>query len=121
MKVDRKCLLCGTAITGRTDKKFCGDYCRNQYNYEQNRQNTNLIRKINGRLKRNYTIMADFNTHGKARIRKTDMIDRGFNFNYFTNEYVTRSGRKYRFVYSQGYLVDDDEWVTLVMKQDYVE
>jgi len=28
----RKCLHCDHVLKGRTDKKFCDDYCRNTYN-----------------------------------------------------------------------------------------
>ena len=34
---ERKCLECGTVLKGRSDKKFCSDYCRNTYNNKVNR------------------------------------------------------------------------------------
>ena len=29
------CLACGKPLKGRIDKKFCDDYCRNNYNNQQ--------------------------------------------------------------------------------------
>ena len=29
---NKKCLSCGKLLKGRVDKKFCDDYCRNNYN-----------------------------------------------------------------------------------------
>jgi len=29
---NKTCLACGKILKGRVDKKFCDDYCRNNYN-----------------------------------------------------------------------------------------
>ena len=47
----RKCLECQEILYGRSDKKFCGDYCRNTYNNKLNKSNK-TIRKINKTIKR---------------------------------------------------------------------
>lgn len=53
----KKCLDCKKAISGRSDKRFCDDSCRNSYNYKQNSDQTNLIRKINHTLRKNRRIL----------------------------------------------------------------
>ncbi|MFA6947300.1 MAG: DUF2116 family Zn-ribbon domain-containing protein, partial [Pedobacter sp.] len=30
--MERECLDCGAALRGRTDKKFCDDQCRSNFN-----------------------------------------------------------------------------------------
>lgn len=30
--IDKQCLFCGSELKGRSDKKFCNDFCRNNYN-----------------------------------------------------------------------------------------
>jgi len=54
----KKCLECGEPIKGRSDKKFCGDYCRNVYNNKINTDSKNLIRNKNNRLRKNFNTLS---------------------------------------------------------------
>ena len=56
---NKNCLECGEKITGRIDKKFCSDYCRNTYNNSVAKESKNLVRNINNRLKKNYKILSE--------------------------------------------------------------
>ena len=49
------------------------------------------------------------------------MAEKGFNFSYFTNEYVTQKGKRYRFCYEEGYVFADKNHFTLVKKKPYVD
>lgn len=117
----KKCLSCGTKIVGRSDKRFCSDYCRNAYNNEQNKDANNFVRKINHILRKNRRILAQLNPHGKAKVKRDDLFELGFNFNYYTNRYITKSGNDYHFVYDYGYLELDNNMVALVHRQEYVK
>lgn len=114
------CLECGDTFTGRIDKKFCSDQCRNTYNNRLNKDETNYIRNINHILRKNRRILADLNPDGKAKTHKAILVDKGFNFQYFTNIYTTKSGKTYFFCYDQGYLPIEDDFYMLVIKQDYI-
>jgi hypothetical protein len=46
---------------------------------------------------------------------------KGFNFDYFTNVYRTKSGKVYYFCYEQGYLQLKDDYYALVIKSEYVD
>ena len=46
---------------GRIDKKFCSDACRNAYNNKQNKDQTNLMRNINNKLRKNFKILSEQN------------------------------------------------------------
>lgn len=118
---DRNCPECGNAIKGRADKKFCSDECRSSFNNAKNRHTNNMMRRINGVLKRNRDIMLSYNPGGKARITKSKLQNAGFNFNYYTNSYTTKSGKTYYFCYDQGYLELENDHLSLVVKQDYIE
>ncbi|MCH5686755.1 DUF2116 family Zn-ribbon domain-containing protein [Niabella sp. W65] len=48
----KNCMACGKPVKGRSDKKFCDDYCRNAYNNRANGINSGIIRSINNDLKR---------------------------------------------------------------------
>ena len=112
----RKCLECGDTVTGRIDKKFCSDYCRNSYNNKVDKDSKNLIRNINNRLKKNYKILSELNTSGKTKTSRTKLYDKGFDFNFFTSIYTTKAGNVYYYVYDQGYLALENEWFLLIKK-----
>lgn len=115
------CVECGDQFIGRADKKFCSAHCRSSYNNRLNRDATNFMRTINNILRKNRRILAELNPHGKTKVHRDKLLEQGFKFSYFTNEYVTRSGNIYRFCYDQGYLEIDKDYYTLVIRQEYVE
>ena len=117
----KKCLACAEEIKGRSDKKFCGDYCRNSYNNQINRDPNNYARRINHILRKNRRILAELNPHGKAKVHRDKLFENGFNFNYFTNQYITKSGNHYHFVYDYGYLELDGDMFALVFRSEYVK
>lgn len=110
----KKCLDCGEPLVGRRDKKFCSDLCRNNYNNRLNRDTTNLVRNINNILRRNRRMLASLVADGKTKtITKQKLADKGFNFNYFTHNLITKKGT-YFFVYEYGYIYLEDDFLMLV-------
>ncbi len=61
----KNCLECGEPFSGRIDKKFCSDYCRNSFNNKINKESKNLIRNINNRLRKNHRLLSELNKSGK--------------------------------------------------------
>jgi len=118
MSVEKKCLECGTKIAGRVDKKFCCDQCRITYNNRLNSDNTNQIRNINNTLRKNRRILIDLNTTGKSKTTRKQLLEKGFDFQYFTSIYTTKEGAVYHYCYEQGYLQTDKDWFLLVVRQD---
>ncbi len=121
MSGKKKCMECGDSFLGRSDKKFCSSQCRSQYNNRLNSDASNFMRNINNILRKNRRILADLNPRGKAQVHRNDLIERGFKFSYFTNQYVTKSGNVYCFCYDHGYLERDNDYFTLVIRKEYVE
>lgn len=117
----KTCLECKTKLNGRSDKKFCSDYCRNSYNNKLNRDHTVYMRKVNNNLRKNRRILAKFNPKGKGKVHRMALLEEGFNFHYFTNIYRTKAGKEYYFCYDQGYIQIDEDTYALVVKQDYVK
>ena len=112
----KNCLECEEKIVGREDKKFCSDGCRNAYNNKMNKDNTNLMRNINNKLRKNYRILCELNTDGKGKTSRTKLLARGFDFEFFTSIYNTKTGNTYYFLYDQGYRVLEDDYFMLVKK-----
>ncbi|HKK78693.1 MAG TPA: hypothetical protein VJ933_03650 [Phaeodactylibacter sp.] len=117
----KTCVECGESFHGRADKKYCSAYCRSVHNNRRNRDFNNFMRNINNILRKNRRILADLNPKGKTRLHRDKLLEQGFKFSYFTNEYVTKSGRVYRFCYDQGYIETENGYLTLVVRQEYVE
>lgn len=113
---NKNCLECGTPVKGRIDKKFCNDYCRNAYNNKVNKDSKNLIRNINNRLRKNYKILSELNTTGKTKVTRTKLYDKGFDFNFFTSVYTTKTGNTYFYIYDQGYLPLENETFLLIKR-----
>lgn len=112
----KKCLECKEPLKGRIDKKFCSDYCRNTYNNKINKESKNLVRNVNNRLRKNYKILTELNTKGKTKVSRTKLYDKGFDFNFFTSIYTTKTGNEYFYLYDQGYLALENEYYLLIKK-----
>jgi len=113
----KKCLECGEEIRGRSDKKFCSDYCRNSFNNKVNIDSKNLIRNTNNRLRKNYKILTDLNTTGKTKATRNKLNDKNFDFNLFTSIYTTKTGNVYYYIYDQGYLKLENDYYLLIKKE----
>ena len=117
----KQCPECGEEFLGRADKRFCSAGCRSAFHNRQNSDQTNFIRNINNILRKNRRILESINQGGKVTIHRDKLLEEGFKFSYFTNEYRTKSGNIYRFCYDQGYTERDNGYLTLVVRQEYVE
>lgn len=117
----RLCLDCNEELKGRSDKKFCDDQCRSNFNNRQQSENTTFMRQVNSILKRNRRILQEFNPEGKIKITRKKLLAKGFNFEFFTNIYKTQTGNTYFFCYESGYLMLDNEEILLVRKENNVK
>lgn len=116
--MEKTCIECGDEIRGRSDKKFCSDQCRNAYNNKLNQDANNLVRNVNGILKKNRRILQELNPGGKKTVHKDKLLEKGFNFNYLTGVLKTKEGKEYRFCYEHGYLELDNGFYVLVIRND---
>jgi hypothetical protein len=119
--MERKCVECNELLHGRSDKKFCSDACRNAYNNKIKSVNgSQVVRKINGILKKNRNILATLNPKGKTTLHKSKLMKKGFDFDYITNMYITKTGTVYYFCYDHGYLPLDHDFYMLVIRQSEI-
>ena len=118
MKKERLCLHCKEMVSGRSDKKFCDDHCRNSYNNERLRDKNNRMRNVNNILRRNRNILQKL-TPTKSRkhiVKKENILIHGFIFQYFTHIVENRNHKTY-FVYDYGYRFDEGENMIIVKEQ----
>ena len=117
MLVEKKtCLNCDKKIQGRADKKFCDDYCRNNYNNQLKSSSNNIIRNINNALRKNRNILEAFlpQEEETAKATRQNLLMHGFQFKYSTHTYTNKKGNTYAFCYDYGYLELEGDWVLLV-------
>ena len=107
----RNCHYCGEAISGRSDKKFCDDHCRSNYNSRMNYSSVE-IRAVNSILRRNRRILDAFASAGKVKIEKTNLHEKGFNFRFHTHTQSSR-GHIYKMCYDYAWITADDGQVTI--------
>ncbi len=118
------CLECKKELNGRSDKKFCNPYCKSSYHYKNNKDNENTFyEEVLGQLRLNRSILKKYNKAGKAIVRKSELIDAGFNPNRFTHYWKNKKGDVYLFCFEFGYLEKQENLKTkyvLVNWQDYM-
>ncbi len=120
MEKQRICPVCGDPIYGRIDKKFCSDQCRNTFNNQRKGYSTSYVREINTILRKNRKILIELNPRGKSKIHKNQLVKKGFDFDFFTNVYKTKTGNTYYFCYEQGYLILENNYLALVSRDNSV-
>jgi len=117
------CLSCHKPVKGRSDKKFCNDYCRNNYNNNLKASTNNLVRNINNTLGKNRRILESLMKHDEEMVKTTKekLLQKGFQFKFFTHTYTNKKGTVYFFCYDLGYLPLDHDWYLLVKRKEHEE
>jgi hypothetical protein len=116
----KKCLQCCKPLRGRSDKKFCNDYCRNNYNNQLKTHTNNHVRNINSALGKNRRVLEELlpaaEEIGKAT--KEKLLNHGFSFKYITHTFTTKKGATYFYCYEYGYLPLDNDWFLIVKRRE---
>ncbi|MFN8290167.1 MAG: hypothetical protein U0U70_07920 [Chitinophagaceae bacterium] len=118
----KTCLACGEVLRGRVDKKFCNDYCRNNFNNLQKAKGaqSSLVRNINNALLKNRKILEGLlpETEETAKANRDKLQRLGFQFRYLTHIYTTKTGKTYYYCYDYGYLPLENDWYLVVRKKE---
>ena len=116
MESMNECAHCGHKLLGRTDKRFCGDACRNTFNRIQRQQKhiplpaeAAAILEI---LKRNYQLIGH-----KAGLEEKEALScdlggltsRGFNPNFYTSTYADNNGNQWHCVFNWCFRILGDQ------------
>ena len=112
------CQECGIKITGRIDKKFCGDTCRIHYHNVLNKQRDALLKTINRKLKKNAVILERLLKYGIESIRKELLESEGFDFVFITHQLITKDGKEIICCYNYGYYYLTAEELKLIEVKD---
>ena len=103
----RTCLLCHSPLEGRSDKKFCDDYCRNIH-YHQNRGSGDLkVKRIHDVLRRNRKILIEclqLVAQGQT-LPLESLQQRGYQFKFLTRIEGAREDSPTYCCFDMGYII----------------
>jgi hypothetical protein len=119
-KEPKNCLFCDKLLKGRSDKKFCDDYCRAAYNNELKSITNGQVKNVNNVLAKNRRILEELLPAGEEMIKTTreKLLQKGFLFKYITHLYTTKTGKTYYYCYEYGYLPLDNDWYLIVRRKE---
>jgi hypothetical protein len=118
MSEKKICLDCGEVIKGRSDKKFCNDICRNSYNNKIKSDTNNYVRNVNNTLRKNRRILEESLKGETTTVPKQKLVDKGYNFKFYTNHILTKNNHQYVYCYEFGYLLLDKDMVLIVRRKE---
>jgi predicted nucleic acid-binding Zn ribbon protein len=113
----RLCLACGKPLKGRTDKKFCDDYCRNAHNNKNKAEEPLVVKELWQILKKNRRILEEMlGAEEMIKQPRTKFLTKGFQFNFHTHQYTNKKGNMYTFCFEYGYLSLEGDWLLIVKR-----
>ena len=121
----KKCPYCKEKIKGRADKRFCTPYCKSSFHYQASlNKSDSFFKTVDKQLRLNRRVLKNYNKSGKSIVRKTTMLNEGFDPKYFTHYWKNQKGDVYLFCYEFGFLEKTENGkpkYVLVTWQDYME
>lgn len=113
----RGCKECGTKLIGRSDKRFCSDYCRNTFHNRVHSKRNRSRSSVHQKLRKNQEILgALLQNQTKRVIAKDQLLRRGFDFNYLTEIKRFKDNKNYFYIYEFGYRILEMQKLLLVRK-----
>ena len=112
----KTCQHCQKTIKGRTDKKFCDDYCRNIFNNQLKSTTNNLVRNTNNILGKNRRIIESYFEEEiyYIKIKKEILINNGFLFSYNTKSKKLVKGSYVYYCYDYAFFPISEEYYILI-------
>jgi len=110
------CKECGEQTIGRSDKVFCSSYCKSTWHNKKYYSDRKIMNEINTILRRNRRILIDLLDSKITSISTHSLMEKGFNFSYFTSSNKLESGKKCLFCYEIGYFQNTPDSFKIKLK-----
>lgn len=110
----KECLLCSKKLVGRSDKKFCNDHCRNEFNNRLNSDENNLMRRVNYALRKNRRILLEFLSMNKTMATQQELRIAGFDFRHFTSCERSPNDRTTYMVYETAFVMHGTHQIEII-------
>jgi len=118
-EVDKPCFYCEKPIEGgRTDKKFCDNICRMNYNNALKAASNNFVRNVNNTLIKNRRILYTILSSGNTKVTRNALLKAGFQFDYHTHTRTNKNGGTYFYSYDYGYLALESNQYLIVRHKE---
>jgi len=115
MENTSECAQCGQKLLGRTYKRFCGDYCRNNFNRHQRQQNRIPLppdaAAIIEIIKHNYQLIGKRKGLVENEIISCDiesLTNRGFNPDFYTSIHTDKTGNQWCCIFDWCFQISGD-------------
>ncbi len=82
--MEKTCLTCGEKLTGRADKKFCNDACKNEFHNQQAALRPSYEKKQRKVARKNRSLLLKIAASGNGEIEMKELELSGFNFEGLT-------------------------------------
>jgi len=116
------CEECGKEIRGRSDKRFCDDVCRNNFNRKKRLAEQVIIPEealeVVRAIKKNYRLLKSVAEGDYTLLPEglPALLRKGFNPNYFTSiRHI--DGDLYRFCFDCGFAIEEDRIILRIREQ----
>ena len=109
------CIICKKPLEGRSDKKFCSVYCKNQYHIRLRRSTAKAVTDINRILARNRSILLEIlgKKFGQKKIPRILLDKRKFNYKYHTHSFINSKGKTYFYCYDIAWMEFSDNEILI--------
>ncbi|MFH2095029.1 MAG: hypothetical protein ABIJ16_04955 [Bacteroidota bacterium] len=87
------------------------------YNTSKSKEFNAYVSRVNYILRKNRKILSNLTSAGKISMKSEELLNAGFNFNYFTNIHQVPGGNKYYFCYDFGYTRIGRDKLTLIRQK----
>lgn len=113
------CLVCNHSLKGRSDKKFCCNHCRSQYHNQKRHLLSAKVSRVNKVLLNNRKIILEYLEQNRQEVSRWELEQNGFDFRFFTNQFISELSNCYRFCYDVAYRVEKNDLIQLMMSNEF--
>jgi len=103
-KENRTCPVCGTAIEGRPDKRYCCEKCRSLSNVDKRKEREAILNETLRILRHNRTVLRSLCPKGKAIVQKEVLDALQFDPSVFSSLFVNGKKQMYYLCCDYGFL-----------------
>ncbi len=82
--MQKLCLTCGNKLTGRSDKKYCNEACKNEFHNQQGVRTPAFEKNQLSAARKNRSILSKIEASGMAEINLKELELCGFDFEGLT-------------------------------------
>ncbi|MES2328149.1 MAG: hypothetical protein V4539_01015 [Bacteroidota bacterium] len=99
----RLCLNCEKPISGRSDKKYCNDVCKNEHHNQNTSDFAYIEKRLKKKLKSNRDILKEIlGQQNSCVVSKDLLVGKGYEMNYLTH-YRDVASKRYYYVFDHGF------------------